>query len=115
MNGSAGCAAVSAKPLDCRTVPATLAKYVRVYTRSLDPSGSSLLIPWISNAIATSINAGTTVTACSQAAWGTLKSVPVYYPFALPACGYEEDEEQNFKELPSTNSALAPTLSVPDG
>ena len=102
--GAAGCAAPSVKAMDCRSVPATLTKYIRVYTRSLDPSGSSLLIPWISNAIAESINAGTTVTACSQAAWGTVKTVPVYYPFALPACGYEEDEEQNFKELPSTNS-----------
>ena len=102
--GSSGCTSVGAKVLDCRAVPSNLSKYVRVYTRSLDPSGSSLLIPWISNAIATSINSGTTVTACSQAAWGTVKTVPVYYPFALPACGYEEDEEQNFKELPSTNS-----------
>lgn len=102
--GSAGCPEVGSKALDCRAVPSTLSKYVRVYTRSLDPSGSSLLIPWISNAIATSINSGTTVTACSQAAWGTVKTVPVYYPFALPACGYSEDADQNFKELPSTNS-----------
>ena len=102
--GSSACPAVGTKQLDCRAVPTNYQKFVRVYTKSLDATGNNRLIPWISNAIAESVNAGTTVTSCSQAAWGTVKTVPVYYPFALPACGYDEETNLNFKEVPSVNS-----------
>ena len=102
--GAAACPPVGAKQLDCRSVPSTLQKFVRVYAKSANAAGSDLLVPWISNAIASTINNGTRVTACSQVAWGTAKTVPVYYPFALPACGYAEDMHLNFKEVPSVNS-----------
>lgn len=102
--GAAACTSVGTKKLDCRAVPSTLQKFVRVYAKSLNAAGNDRLVPWISNAIASNINAGTRVTACSQVAWGTAKTVPVYYPFALPACGYAENTKLNFKEVPSTNS-----------
>jgi hypothetical protein len=102
--GSSACAPVGAKQLDCRAVSSSYQKFVRVYTNSKDASGNTRLVPWISNAIAQSINNGTVVTSCAQVAWGTVKTVPLYYPFALPACGFDEEVNLNFKEVPSVNS-----------
>lgn len=102
--GDPSCNPLTDHLLDCKTVPAGYERYVRLYTASLSAAGQNSLVPVLANALSGSPGAGTTVTACSQVAWGTAGSAMIAFPLALPPCGYAENVDQVFREIPSVAS-----------
>jgi Flp pilus assembly protein TadG len=87
--GNGACSNASAALTDCLPAPGVTDNYVEVRTSTRTSSGGTLLPPFFAQALVGG-SSGTTVGACSRAAWGGPSSLRSALPLTISDCEFEK-------------------------